>query len=310
MQKVSIVFILVLFSSLVKSQDDSTDFTLNNIKKYVTHIEASLSGINSNITADKQQAVAQQAEDIKGYIDSVAEEMEYLPDEYYYPLSPIISSYRADVVEFKKLVLNNNFPGKDKLLTKASASLQQRQHEFRTTLYSDYQITSQPQSSVIDKQHVEITEKDAIPAAEQYSRAKVTSAVNNTNVVLVEAVEPTAITTTSNALLLDTIYQAQQQIKQCIERIDLAMRKKQFSKLTVQAGSMANAALKISDLTLLLKTDQKQNLFILANGLKNLSETLRSMALKGMDEHDEMQECMNKIAVKFSTLSTGISLVQ
>src|SRR4051794_39062647 len=100
MQKLLILFILVIFSSLVKSQD-STDYTLNNIKQYALHIEQSLFIISNNSEADKQQAVVQQAENIKAYTDSIEEEMQYLPDEYYYRLSSLVSSYHTDAEEFE-----------------------------------------------------------------------------------------------------------------------------------------------------------------------------------------------------------------
>src|SRR3954464_169316 len=133
MQKIGILVILVMFSSLAKSQD-STDYTLNNIKNYASHIEESYLTINSNTATDKQQAVVQQAENIKGYIDSIEEEMEYLPDEYYYHLSSLVSSYKTDVDEFEKLVSNKDFTGKDKFLSRAFTGLQQRQSEFRRAL--------------------------------------------------------------------------------------------------------------------------------------------------------------------------------
>src|SRR5437764_12409844 len=118
MQKIWLLFVLVIFSSWALSQD-STVYTLNNIKKYATHIEESYSIISSNIQADKQQPVVQQAENIKVYIDSIEGEMEYLPDEYYYRLSSLVSSYHTDVDEFEKLLLNKEFEGTDNYLAHA-----------------------------------------------------------------------------------------------------------------------------------------------------------------------------------------------
>jgi hypothetical protein len=126
----------------------------------------------------------------------------------------------------------------------------------------------------------------------------------------VEAVDPNEITTSNNALLLDTIHQAQHQIEQWIDNIHLAMNNNYFSRIGVYANSISKVSLRISDLTLLLKTNQKQSLFILATGLKNLSETLCTLTRKGISAREEMQECIDKIGIKFSTLSTGISFVQ
>ena len=309
MQKILMAFILVMMASWARSQD-STEYTLNNIKKYATRIEESYLLISSNIDVGKQQPAVQLAENIKVYIDSIGEEMEYLPDEYYYRLSSLVSSYHTDVDEFEKLLLNKDFQGKDQYLTKAFTSLQQRQSEFRRALGSD-KDTVLPQPSVVEnKPGNEMLEQDSVQVVEQPGATNKTTAVNSSNNVLVEAVDPNEIKTSNNAPLLDTIRQAQQQIEQCMDSIHLAMKKNHFSKVGVFATSISNASLTIRDLTLLLKTDQKQSLYILATGLNNLSETLHGLALKGISANDEMQAYIDKIKIRFSTLSTGISLVQ
>jgi len=305
MQKIWLLLVLVILSSWALSQD-STVYTLNNIKKYATHIEESYSIISNNIQADKQQPAVQQAENIKVYIDSIEGEMEYLPDEYYYRLSSLVSSYHTDVDEFEKLLLNKDFEGKDKYLAQAFTSLQQRQTEFRKALGSAND-TALPQQSVMEKKPGNaMAEQDV----DQHSANRDTLAVYRSNNVLVEAVDPNEIKTSNNAPLLDTIHQAQQQIEQLMDSVQLAMKKSHFSKVAVFANGISNASLKIRDLTLLLKTDQKQSLFILATGLNNLSQTLHGLALKGISAHDEMHEYFDKIKIKFSTLSTGINMVQ
>jgi len=310
MQRIWMLAVLIIFSSLAKSQD-STDYTLNNIKKYGSHIAASFSTISSNIERDKQQLLAPQAENIKVYIDSIEEEMEYLPDEYYYHLSPFVSAYRTDIDEFEKLVLNQDFTDKEKFLAKSFTSLQQRQSEFRKALDLAYTAAVHQQPMPEDMPRNETANEHTAPVAEQHNTDKDTTTVNGNNVILVEeAVSPSEITTSSNALLLDTIHGAQQQVEYSISNIHLSMKKNNFGEVGADANSIAKAALKISDLALLLKTDQKQSLYILATGLKNLSETLHGLALKGISADDEMQECIDKIKIKFSTLSTGISLVQ
>ncbi|TKK71656.1 hypothetical protein FC093_01125 [Ilyomonas limi] len=304
------LLILALCFSLAKSQDDSTGYTLGNIQKYAGRIEQFLSTISSSIAGGQQQATMQQAENIKVYIDSIEAEMEYLPDEYYYRLSPLVSACRTDIEEFEKLVLNNAFSGKDKFITRAFNTLQQAQSSFRKALRSAYQTALQQPSGMDNKESNEAVEADSMPVVEQHSSASNSTAANSSHAVLVEAVDPTAITTSNNAPLLDTIYQSLQQIEQRINSIHLAMNKDKFGEMEAHAGSIANASLKISDLILLLKTDGKQNLFILATGLKNLSETLYGLTRKGTAAKDEMQQCINRLETKFSTLSTGIRLVQ
>lgn len=309
MQKIWILLILGMCWSLAKSQD-STDYTLNNIKQYATHIDGSFTVISNSIEASKQQAVVQHAENIKALIDSIEEEMQYLPDEYYYRLSPLVSSYHTDVDEFEKLLLNKDFQGKDKFLTTALNGLQQRQSEFSKVLNTAYATATHQQPPQEINPGNKITEENTIPVTEQRSTSQEPTVLQDSNVVLVEAVNPNEITTSNNSLLLDTIHQAQQQIKQWITGIHLAMENNSFSKMGAYANNISNAALKIRDLTLFLKTDQKQSLYILATGLKNLSETLHKLAFKDVAAQDEIQGCVNDIETKFSTLSTGISLVQ
>jgi hypothetical protein len=309
MQKTFILVILIIFSSLAKSQD-STDYTLNNIKQYALYIEQSFLKISNNIEADKQQAVVQQSENIRANIDSIEEEMQYLPDEYYYRLSSLVSSYHTDVDEFEKIVLNKDFPDKDKYLAKSITSLRQRQSEFSKALDAAYATATGKPPLPGSKPGSDVIEEDTNLVVEPHSATKDTTAVNGSNVVLVEAVEPNEITTSNNAPLLDTIHQAQQQIEQWINSIHIAMKTNNYSRVGVDANRISNASLKIRDITLLLKTDQKESLYILATGLKNLSETLHELTLKGNAAHAEVQECIDKIAIKYNTLSTGISLVQ
>lgn len=308
MQKIGIVFILVLFSLLAFGQQDSTDYTLNNIKKYAAHIDQSFSIISSNTAEDKQQASVQQAENIKVFIDSIEDEMQYLPDVYYYRLSPFVSSYHTDVDEFEKLLLNSDFEGKDAFLARAFSNLRQRQSEFRKALYSAYSAALPQQSLPEDKRSNINAQEDTVPVEQHDIAGDTTSAARN-NAVLVEAVDPNEITTSNNSLLLDTIQQAQQEIDQKINSIHSKIKQHLFNEVGAEASSISKASLKISDLTLLLKTDQKQSLFILATGLKNLSETLQKLSLKGMAAQEDMQDCIDEIGVKFSTLSTGINLV-
>jgi hypothetical protein len=309
MQKTAILVILVMFSLLAKSQD-STDYTLNNIKRHATHLEQSLPLINTNIQAGNQQAVVQQAENIKLYIDSMEEEMQYLPDEYYFHLSSLVSAYHTDIDEFEKLILNKDFQGKDKYLSKALTSVQQRQNALHKALHSAYKTASGQQSGMDIDSVSEVVEEETVPVVDEHSAANDATVVNGSEVILVETVAPNEITTSNNALLLDTIHQAQQQIEQWINGIHLAMKENSFNKMGVHANSISNASVKIRDFSLLLKTDQKESLFILATSLKNLSDTLRELTPKGIAAQEEMQACLDKIAIKYSTLSTGISLVQ
>ncbi len=308
MQKIFFLVILVWFSLLAKSQD-STDYTLNNIKQYATGIDQSLQAISSQTTADKQTAVAQQAEKIKVNLDSIEAEMEYLPDEYYYRLSSLVSSYRTDIDEFEKLVWNKDFQNKDKYITRAFVLLQQRQTSLGKVLHTAYETALQQQTGRGNKPFRE-EEDDAMQDIEQQSAASTTISENSSEVVLVESVDPNEITTPGNTILLNTIYQAQQQIESWINGIRLQMKENNSSKIGIYANNISNASLKIRDLALLLKTNQKESLFILATGLTNLSDTLRKLTLQGMAAQDEMQDCIDKIAIKYSSLSTGISLVQ
>ncbi len=304
MQKVLIFFMLVLTSLLAKSQD-STDFTLTNINRYAMNIEESLFVIGGNLKADKYEALSYGSEYIKAYIDSIDTEMEYLPDEYYYRLSPIVNSYHRDINEFQKLA-NAEFPDKSEELSSSFNNLQQRQTEFRKLLRSAYVAALQQTFSIENKTEEKKPEK----VIEAQSAIKNTTKTNNAHVVFTEVANPTETTANNNDPLLRIIHQSQQQIRDWIDDIHLAMKKNNFSKAGVYAKSIANASLKISDLTLLLQTTGKENLFILANGLKTLSETLHRLSLKAMPARNNIHELIDKIEIKFSTLSTGLSLVQ
>ena len=61
---------------------------------------------------------------------------------------------------------------------------------------------------------------------------------------------------------------------------------------------------------MLLKSKQKENVIILSAGLKDYADQLHEPSHKGHATHDQMHETLEKIEVKFSTLSTAIGLLQ
>jgi transglutaminase/protease-like cytokinesis protein 3 len=300
MGKIFLLSVSLLFSSWVVSQE-SIKATLININKYATVIDKALLKINGSIKADRHTEMEQQAEVIKTALNSVAKELPYLPGEYADMLSGPVTSFQTDIDKFEKLTLKKQFLDKDKLLDKGYKDLQQWQEEFRQALKSAYsKAVEQPeQQPHMDKKPVnEIVKVDTMTAAPKEVIAMVNNEIAAGN------------TTSANLILLNSIHQTQKQIEGWIDSSHTAMKKGSFAKVGVYAKNILNASLKISDLVLLLKSDRKEALLVLATGLKNLSHRLHELSHKGNTAHHEMHETLEKIEIKFNSLSTGISLVQ
>ena len=307
--KLILLLAVIMYSCLAQSQD-STGYTLNNIRKYASRMNESVSTL-SNPTGDERKTRLQAAEKLKAVSDSIEAEMEYLPDDYYFPLSPLVSAYRADIDEYEKLVINDDFEGKDKLLSAAFSSLQQRQASFRQAVSSAYQnAVSQNTSS--GKPATKAEENDTPVLTDQPANDNDNSIIQNSDNT---AAEPRTENTgdnraSKNITLLDTIHVSLQQIEQAIPVTDRAVAKNDVSAIRLGTTRIANASLKISGLSLLLDAKGKENLYMLAASLQHAAENLRKLAKKGTSARSEMADSISQIKIKFSSLSTGISFVK
>ncbi len=117
------------------------------------------------------------------------------------------------------------------------------------------------------------------------------------------------VTSSGNPVLVERIKDLEDQIGKWIDSIHIAMQVKEFTKVGAYAKNISNTSLKISDLTLLLKSDQKESLYILATGLRNLAISLEQLSFKGNRTRDEMHDNIDQVEIKYSSLSTGIELI-
>lgn len=305
-QKLILLLAVIMYSCLAKSQD-STNYTLSNIKKYASRMNESVSTLG-NRTGDERNTQLQAAEKLKVFSDSIEGEMEYLPDDYYFRLSPLVSAYRADIDEYGKLAINDDFEGKEKLLSAALSGLQQRQASFRQAVLSAYQnsvneLSGNPATN---------TDENDTPLLSPFSVGNDSSiAVNNDDLSAEMRTENTGNNEGSNNdILLDTIHTALQQIESAIQLAERAIPKNDVSTIRLGATRIANASLKISGLSLLLNFKGKENLYMLAASLQHAAENLRKLAKKSTSARSEMTDSISEIKIKFSSLSTGISFVK
>ncbi len=305
-QKLGLLLLVALYVCPAISQD-STDYTLNNIKKYATRMDESFSTLR-NRAGDERNTWLKAAERLKTFCDSIEEEMEYLPDDYYFRLSPLVSGYRADIDEYGKLVVNDDFEGKDKLLAAAFSSLQQQQASFRQAVVSAYEHAVSQNASWgnlptgAEEQNTQVAAQPQAPndnsvapgndhAAEHFAGANENGA-------------------SKNAILLDTLHAALQQIERAIHLTEQAAEQNDVSTIRLHTTRIADASLKISGLSLLLDAKGKENLYLLAASLRHAAENLRTLAKKGTPPRSEMRDSISEMKIKFSSLSTGISFVK
>ena len=124
MQKILLFTVLLMFSSLAKSQD-TIKATFISINKYATTIDNLLLQMNSSIKADRHTEIHQQLTDIKTALLSIETELQYLPDEYYNSFAPVVASFKTEADEFEKLTLKKSFLDKDKRIIAKKLSLEQ-----------------------------------------------------------------------------------------------------------------------------------------------------------------------------------------
>ncbi|MBE7174585.1 MAG: hypothetical protein INR73_28695, partial [Williamsia sp.] len=115
--------------------------------------------------------------------------------------------------------------------------------------------------------------------------------------------------TSKNAILLDTIHTALQQIESAIHVTEKAAQKNDATTIRLSTTRIADASLQISGLSLLLDVKGKENLYMLATSLRHAAENLRTMAKKSTPVKSEMRESISEMKIKLSSLSTGISFV-
>lgn len=113
-----------------------------------------------------------------------------------------------------------------------------------------------------------------------------------------------------NAMLLDTIHAALQQITSAIPLTERAVTKNDVSTIRLGTTRIAEASLTISGLSLLLDVKGKENLYMLAASLQHQAENLRKLSKKGMPVWSDMRNSISEMKIKFSNLSTGISFVK
>ena len=318
MQKIPLIFMLLLYSLVGQSQD--TKATLTIINNYAENIEKLLVDIGSSLKTGRYSVMEHQAGIIKGNLELIETQFDSLPDEYYNNISSIVNSYKTDVNEFQVLALKNAFPDKYRLLNTAYSGLQNRNSEFRKVLETAYDNALQEQDTVAelqpdnenDKEEPvnEIVQEDTVQTVESPAANDETAIILDETSGNGQETKTYNITSADNLVLLGTIYKTQDQIQKWIDSVHLAMNKNNFTNVGIYAKNISNASLKISDLALLLKSDQKESLFILAIGVRNLAETLHELSHKGMSSHHDMHETIDQLEIKFSSFSTGISLIQ
>jgi len=95
-----------------------------------------------------------------------------------------------------------------------------------------------------------------------------------------------------------------------INSIHQALKKNQWATIGALAKSISRSATKIEDLALLTKDEQKENIRTLAAGIRSYATQLYNLSRKGKAAHHQIHETLETIETKFSSFSTGISILK
>lgn len=319
-QNILTLFLLLAFS-LVKSQE-SAKAVLLNINKQATVVDNALAEMNKSLKNDKHKDLAQQVKIIESTIDAINKNGNALDLETAEKLFAITSKFSDPLKEINKLVNKSGLFDKDKELDAAYLKLKNQQAAFREFLRTTYSnLVSLPAETETKKPETQVqtqTNKNdkvqlADTSAAKHGKDTVASQPSNEANKTLQQSSTSSSTTdagTSNPEVLYSIKQEGKKIEIYIDSIHHALKKNQNLKIETMAKNIALSAIKIEDLCLLLKDEQKENVRTLAAGLKTYADRLHNLSHKGKAAHEQVHETVEAIETKFSSLSTGISILK
>ncbi len=303
-----LTLLLVLFSFVSRSQNEPKAILLS-INKQATIIDGLFNQMDNSIKKDKHKQLEPKIHDLKTALIKIETDASALQAEYLEKITAILKEYKISLDDFEKLVHKKSLLDKDKILDATYLELKNRQTALRNFLKETYTkiITApvqQPQDTIVQKPRRNIIVQQ--PQQDTLNQLP----PKNTILPTGQQVTTQPVQGTNEPEVLISIRQAESMIAQLIDSIHLALKKNQFEKIAKMAKSISTASDKIQDLTLLLKSDQKINVKILAGGLKVQALKLHELADKGIAAHKQLHETIEIVEAKFSTLSTGIKILK
>lgn len=284
MKKFGFIGALLVCFTLAKSQE-TLKSTLLDVNKNATVLDGLIADIATGLKKDKHNDLERLAVSIKNELSAIDQKLMLLAEPDRAPIISVVNLYNTEVDNFQKLTNKSRLFDKDKLLDEAFDKIKNRHSELRQLLKSTY-------TTILQKEEQKKVEKQP---EQSKDNVKTDEPAN----------EPDA-----NIKILGLVTGSKQMIELYIDSIHLAMKKNKFSEVSKYGRLISNDCLQIEDLSLLLKSDQKESIRILTAGLRSYADELQEHARKGIASHHQMHEVLEKMEIKLSSLITGLSLIQ
>lgn len=264
---------ILLFSITAKGQNDPKTAVLT-MQQETSLTDNILSQISESIKKDKHKEMEVQIHSLESSLARIQDQSASLPKEYNEGLSTKINDLKTTVSEFEKLVHKSSVFDKDKQLNSKLLQL--------NTKFSSVKSYISYVNGELDKQQVQ---------QQQQQQQQQTQNANDPNIIA-------------------SINKELSTIKSTLDSMHVYNKKSNYKKIAKFGKDAANSAGKISDMTLLVKGDQKDNIKILANETKIIANKIHVAAKKGKAAHHDLHEHMEELESKLSTLSVAVGTLK
>lgn len=310
------VLLLLLFVCSITNGQESTKAVLLSINQQATLIDKMLVQMNSSLQNDRHKELRQQTKSISTAIAAIEKKSGELSLEISEKLFAITHNFKKALKEMQQLAENSGLFDKDKVLEAGYAQLKSVQTSLRNFLRTTYSGLEGQQDSVIKDK---VATQDSVLVLKKDTAVTFTTTPSETSSENTFRKEPVTTNTTipssavggnSSPKVLDSIQQERLEMETSISSIYQALKKNQWATIGVLAKNISRSAIKIEDLVLLTKDEQKESIRTIAAGIRSYASQLYNLSRKGKAAHHQIHETLETIEAKFSTLSTGISILK
>ncbi len=315
MQK--IVFITVLMAcAFAATSQNNLKSALLDINKNAGVLDRLVLQIDNALKKDKHKDLGRMTAEMQNELVSVYEKLSTITEPDRQDITNVVTAYKSEVDSFKKLTTKGSLFDNDKLMDETFNKVKVIHKQFRYLLKATYTKALQNEEQKIPGKQEPLQTKDTLindTIAKEPVHNKTTA--NETATHETTANEPVRSETTVNNVAPATevstlVAESKKKIELYIDSIHLAMKKNNFGRVGILSRNISNNCLQIEDLSLLLKTDQKENIRILSKGLRTYTDELQRLSKKGAAAHHVLHEVLEKSEIKLKSLTVALNLVQ
>lgn len=271
--------------------------------------------MDKSLQNDKHKELKQQTQKISTALNTIEKEGNDLPMDMSDTLFDLTHRFKAPLKQLNQLAEKSGLFDKDKALDAALLQVKNQQAALREFLRTTYSALISDTTAITRTEIHDTKETTQQPRHDtvQHNLPNVSAdTVKKAPVQEPLVVIPAPLTEggASNPEVLNSIQQERRQMETSINSIHQALKKNQWATIGAQAKNISRSALKIEDLVLLTKDEQRQNIRTIAGGIESYASQLYNLSRKGKAAHDQIHEVLETIEVKFSSLSTGISILK